>query len=167
LVSFSEARTKWFPSDDAHQRALRDVFLAHREAFETLATMSKSDGNITRIASDFTWLAANSKWPRDEIGFSQERWAAYKDLFTELGLTEGLLRSEDEPGKTYIIATARGLCTSGNSEGYVYADVAPAPESDDLPAALYREASAHADRHEATVYQHLDGNWYLFYRADW
>ena len=158
---------KWQPAPPSEERQLREVFAAHRPEFENLVQMADVDKTVTRIGPDFTWIAGDGKWPRDSLGFSPKRWEQYKSVFHTLGLEEGILRSDDEPGQLVIVAKARGLCTGGNSEGYVYSDIPPPLTSQNLGDALFKEAGAKSAQHYAVVYQRLDDKWYLFYRADW
>ena len=106
---------KWQPAPSSEERQLREVFTAHRTEFENLVQMAEIDKTVTRIGPDFTWIAGNSKWPRDTLGFSTQRWEQYKTLFRTLEIQEGILRSDDEPDQIVIVAKARGLCTGGNS----------------------------------------------------
>jgi hypothetical protein len=158
---------KWLPAPPSEERELRETFAAHRAEFENLVQMAAVDKTVTRIGSDFTWIAGNSKWPRDNLGFSPQRWEQYKAEFRILGVQEGILRTDDEPGQLAIVAKARGLCAGGNSEGYVYSDIPPPLTSLHLDEALFKEAGAKSAQHYAVVFQRLDEKWYLFYRADW
>jgi hypothetical protein len=166
ILEFS-ASQKWQPAPPSEERQLREMFAKQRSEFENLAQMAEVDKKVTRIAPDFTWLAGDGKWPRENLGFSPQRWEQYKTVFRTLEIQEGVLRTDDEPGQLVIIAKARGLCTGGNSEGYIYSDTPPPLTNQSLDEALYKEAGAKSTQHYAVVYKHLDNKWYLFYRADW
>lgn len=140
------------PSD----AALEAMFSEHEADFEKLIAMSNADAKVVRIAPDFTWLDDNARWPRPEteIGFSQERWNEYRELFKVLSLTKGLARHPD--GQTIeLIASTQGLLTGGSGKGYVYSTKELTPLRDAL------DNLGPTGKH---VYKQLKPpNWYLFY----
>src|ERR1700692_2242981 len=80
------ARTKPHPSDGE----LKANFSQQQSGFENLLKMSKEDIRVVRIAPAFTWLDNDVSWPRKEIGFSEERWKIYRELFWKLKIPDGI-----------------------------------------------------------------------------
>lgn len=143
---------------------LEDVFSDHQADFELLLSMSKVDSRVMRIAPDFTWLGDDASWPRpkEKLGFSEERWDQYRQLFQKLKLKNGLVRYDD-PGITYFLASSKGLVTGGSGKGYAYSekDLSPLSESLDKISTDLLHKSANR-----TVYKRIKPNWYLFYNAN-
>lgn len=146
---------------------LQSNFLRDAEELERLRTMAVQDVHLIRIAADFTWLDKDTKWPRENVGFSEARWSEYRSAFKKLSLSEGIVRTEDFPDAIFFIARVKGLCTGGSSAGYVFSttpltSTARSPQ-DDLDA----EARKNPSRHYAYVFKPLKTNWYAFYEIDW
>ena len=146
---------------------LESNFNRNSEVFETLHSMAQQDSRLIRIAPDFTWLENNSKWPRDDVGINDSRWNDYRELFTKLSITEGIVRTKDFPGAIFFVAQTRGLCTGGSSEGYVYSNTLLSPVVRSPANALDAEARHHPGQHYAYVFKTLKLNWYTFYEVDW
>ncbi len=146
---------------------LQIIFGQNTKDFEKLRSMAQQDVHVIRIASDFTWLDSNNKWPRSEVGFSDARWDEYRKLFKELFLTEGIFRTEDYPGAIFFIARSDGLCTGGSSAGYVYSTTELSPVEESPTTALDAEARKHPEKHIAFAFQKLENDWYTFYEVDW
>lgn len=158
------------PADVArlHGSELESNFKRNSEVFETLHSMAEQDSRLIRIAPDFTWLENNTKWPREDAGISESRWNDYRALFTTLSITEGVVRTKDFPGAIFFIAQARGLCTGGSSDGYVYSTNPLSPVVKSPADALDAEARHNASQqHHAYVFKTLKPNWYTFYQVDW
>jgi hypothetical protein len=122
---------------------------------------------LNRIASDFTWLDGDTKWPRDEVGFNSTRWDEYRSLFKSLSLTEGIVRTQDFPGAIFFVARSNGLCTGGSGAGYVYSTSQLFPNSSSPLKALDFEARSNASKHYAYVFKPLKDDCYTFYEVDW
>jgi len=142
-------------------------FTRDAEALEKLRTMAEQDAHVIRIAPDFTWLDSNTKWPREDIGFSAARWNEYRSTFKKLSLPEGIVRTEDFPGAIFFVARVKGLCTGGSSAGYVYSTKPLTPTVKSPKEALDAEARKNSTRHYAYVFKPLNANWYTFYQVDW
>ncbi len=147
------AKTSPHPTDAQLEENLRN----HELEFSKLIAMSKSDSRVTRIAPDFTWLDDNSRWPRSdsELGFSRERWNEYRQLFKILGLKGGINRPLDVE-TVYLIASSRGLLTSGSEKGYAYSELNLLPTTDSLDHIPSRLAN------ERFVYKKIQEHWYLY-----
>jgi len=152
-----------FDSPHPSDAALESVFRNHQADFELLLSMSRADSKVMRIAPDFTWLVDDASWPRpeDKLGFSEERWNQYRELFRKLSLQSGLLTYRDQ-GTTYFLASSKGLVTGGSGKGYVYSEKELIPVSsslDDISTETLKSSS------NGMVYKKIGGNWYLFYDA--
>jgi len=146
---------------------LQAGFIRAARSLDSLRKMAEEDAHAIRIAPDFTWLDSNTRWPRDDIGFSQARWREYRSLFEALSLPEGIVRTEDFPGAIFFIARVRGLCIGGSSAGYVYSTRPLTPTVAAPIEALDAEARATPSRHYAYVFKTLHAGWYAFYEVDW
>lgn len=144
---------------------LEQVFFANGADFDHLVRMAQEDRHVIRIAQDFTWLAKTSAWPRpeSELGFSRERWEEYRRLFRKLGLTGGIVRSEDYPSVIFFMASGSGLATGGSEKGYAYSGDEPSPQLNSLDDAKRVHASVQT-LHPA--FKKLRDNWYLYYMWD-
>lgn len=146
---------------------LEPNFKQHADKFEKLLSMAQQDSHVNRIASDFTWLDSSSKWPREDVGFTNERWDEYRALFKTLSLPEGIVRTQDFPGAVFFIARSNGLCTGGSGSGYVYSIAPLSPNSASPLEALNFEARQNPSKHYAYVFEPLKPDWYTFYEVDW
>ena len=151
------------PSDES---LIKD-FRLKEEDLNNLVKMSNEDVKVIRIAYDFTRLDTNWAWPRDEskLGFSKERWDAYRDLFGRLSLPVGLERAEPGHGVyVYFPVSSRGLGNGhGSSKGYAYLEREVKPLLDSLNDASVRDFySREKPEHQLTLYRRIKGNWYLF-----
>jgi hypothetical protein len=146
---------------------LESNFQRHPNVFEALRAMAEQDSGVIRIASDFTWLENNTKWPREDVGFSETRWNDYRKLFTKLSLHEGIVRTKDFQRAIFFIAQTRGLCTGGSSDGYVYSSIPLSPLVKSPADALNAGTRQNPGKHYSYVFKTLAANWYTFYEVDW
>jgi len=143
---------------------LEENFQRHEADFNRLLKMAENDSNVMRIAPDFTWLVDDASWPRpkERLGFTEQRWSEYRQLFARLKLEKGLLRYQDV-GITYFFSSSKGLVTGGSGKGYAYStkELSPLSNSlDSVPAKLVLDSPNH------TVYKKIQANWYLFYDSN-
>jgi len=124
LIHLGETSKSGDPAPPSEED-LQENFTNNAETFDKLRQMSEEDAHVIRIAKDFTWTDTETKWPRDNVGFSEERWAVYRDIFQKLGLGEGIARSQDYPATVFFVAGARGLCTGGAADGYAFSTESP------------------------------------------
>ncbi|MGA2981131.1 MAG: hypothetical protein ABSD76_16195 [Terriglobales bacterium] len=146
---------------------LEPNFARNADAFDKLRKMAEQDTHVIRIAPDYTLLDSSSKWPREDVGFSEARWNEYRSFFKSLSLPQGIVRTEDFPGAFFFIFRAEGLCTGGSSAGYVYSTTALAPTTKSPKETLDAEARKNSEKHSAYVFKQLKENWYAFYQVDW
>ena len=146
-----------FPTDAELTKRLAD----HRQDFDQLIAMVKTDKELVRIAPDFTWTTTSSAWPRpaSELGFTTQRWDEYRRLFQTLGLEAGVLRRSDLSDTIYLFAQTKGLIIGGCIKGYAYSDATldPRCESLDKPEAIPEDKSC---------YKALGGEWYLYLQRE-
>ena len=135
-------------------------FKEHEADLELLAEMSETDSKVVRISSGFTWLNDNSRWPRpdSELGFSEERWDAYRTLFKKVGLEGGITR-EEHGEVTYFIVSSKGLVTHGTSKGYAFSKQELHSTVDSL------DDFTRMPKGEGVFFKRLKGHWYLFYMS--
>jgi len=156
--------------DDLQSLANPDLdpnFKQHADDFEKLLKMAQQDSHVNRIAANYTWLDNDTKWPREDLGFSSARWDEYRALFKELSVPDGIVRTLDFPGAVFFIARSNGLCTGGSGAGYVYSVSPLSPNSSSPLKTLDFEARNNASRHYAYVFRTLKPDWYTFYEVDW
>ncbi len=92
------------------------------------------------------------------LGFSQERWDEYRNLFIKLGLKNGLVRYS-EVGRIEFFAESEGLLTRSRSKGYVYSPSELSPLDDSLEG--LDMTTVMGDR----AYRRLSHNWYVYIQA--
>jgi hypothetical protein len=156
---FAQAGTSKSPTSD---EALRARFLAHRVDFEKLVVMANEDSHLTRIASDFTWLDDEVAWPRKNVGISEKRWNNYKQMFREVGDSEGIAKGNNPARIMFPIFTV-GSVPSGAEKGLVYsqAPLSPVLKSlDSKPPEKYWDGP---DRSHVLVYRLISDHWYIYY----
>ncbi len=148
-------RTTPHPSDDE----MRANFLQHRSDFETLLKMADDDKHVVRIDPDFTSLDTDSSWPRTDIGFSEERWKTYREMFWKLKIPDGIIRRGDYPSAVFFQASSRGIFNNGSAKGYVYSIYSLSPmrrSLDDIP----RTST------DAIYFEAIAPNWYIFFENE-
>jgi hypothetical protein len=152
------------PSDDY----LIQNFNQHRQELDKLLDMAHADHEVIRIAPDFTRLESTWQWPRplDQLGFSEERWDEYKQLFKVTGLTNGIESSEE--GSIFFSVSATGLGNGhGRDKGYVYLSdkavkgISSLPSLDDAAIEKFFAQDPRWNGH-AMLFRHLNGRWYLY-----
>ena len=145
------------PSDDSLIRN----FQQHEADFDLMVRMCQEDSKLIRIASDFTWTDKSVRWPRpeSELGFSTERWGAYRRLFSKLSLKSGILNYQ--PDEVRFLASTKGLVTGGSGKGYAFLIKEPSQ----VVASLDNHSFKDSKRDINIAYRRLKGNWYLFYEV--
>lgn len=146
---------------------LEEIFAENYETFEKLRTMADQDSRVIRISNDFTLLDDDTKWPREKVGFSENRWNEYRAIFKKLALSDGIVRNDDFPDAIFAISQSRGLCTGGSSAGFVYSEKQLLPISQTPLKTLDINAREKPDIHYSYVFKPLKANWYTFYEVDW
>ena len=142
---------------DSH---LREKFAHERSGFVELVRMSNQDEHVAVISRDFTYLDTDASWPRENIGFSEERWNEYRRMFRKLGIDGGLARREDYPSTVFINVYGSGGVLASSAKGLVYSDrlLSPLVSSlDAFPRELYEKQKGHA-----IIFERLEDNWYMY-----
>jgi hypothetical protein len=156
-----------FNSNSKHPSDQKLMLLLQKNesSFNKLVAMSNTDSNVIRIAFDFTRLESSWAWPRpgSELGFSNERWDEYRDLFRKLGLKDGISRENNSNGPViFFTASSKGMTFRGSSKGFAYSvnALSPAFDSLDQIEVLKQKNQEHGDG-----FKKIKDSWYLFY--DW
>jgi hypothetical protein len=155
LFLLKVARTKPHPSDGE----LKANFSQQQSGFENLLKMSKEDTRVVRIAPDFTWLDTDVSWPRKEIGFSEERWKIYRELFWKLKIPDGISHRVQYPSAVFFLASSVGIFNNGSSKGYVYSTDPLSPVRQSLDGIPQTGA-------DAIFFELTSPNWYIFFEED-
>jgi len=128
-------------------------FQNNKADFERLLQLFRNDSQLGRVAYDFTRPAGVTS-PTADV--PQERLDEYRALFTKLNLEAGI-EGYGNKRIVYFIASTQGLSISGSAKGYVYSDDRP-----DLVVENIDDYSSD-DGTSFTAYQHIEGNWYLYF----
>ena len=150
------AFAKEHPSD----AQLKQEFIRHRGDFEKLVRMSNEDRHVIGIASDFTMLDTDGSWPRENIGFSQERWNAYRALFQRLGISGGISTHADYPSCdscVLFLISGIGIVPSGSGKGIVHSSKPLSPIRNSLDQFRIKESNQ-----DVFTFEPIAPNWYLF-----
>lgn len=141
-------------------------FGAHRSKFEELLKMFEADRSLGRVGPDFTRNASffekcvgPNAWDGKVTLVAEERLAAYRQLFKELGLTAGIEGYCDKI-EVLFYASTRGLSVSGSMKGYSNLKVRPEVVVESL------DTYWSADGRSFTAYKQIDGNWYLYFNYE-
>jgi hypothetical protein len=140
---------------------LRANFAAHRPAFERLLAMARQDRRFFRVAHG--WVGAHDLSNEDAARLlTPARWAAYRRLFREADLPEGMSIPPGEAGLVLFFSSAQGLL-GGSIKGYAYAEAPPEPQvaSLDDPRQLHFPPGESLERR----FVPLAEGWYLFYEV--
>jgi hypothetical protein len=145
------------PSDEALTR----VFDQHQETFERLITMLREDSSIRAIRRD--WLdtldGKEQRFDEQPITIDRPRWTAYRELFRDLGLSNGATRVQTDACEFYLFEYGSGFVFSSESKGFAYCETEPSP----LVASLDSDPGIEPKK---TTFRKLKPNWYLFYEYD-
>ena len=138
-------------SSHPKDQTLLDNFKKHERDFEKLITMLRRDKKLQRV--DDTWTRPSDP---QSIGVSKERIREYRALFSKLSIPRGFYAFHD-PERFTFIASTHGLSVSGSAKGYAYL-----AEKPDLVVSNLE--SYWSERGQSfTAYQHIKGNWYLYF----
>lgn len=147
----------WFSFSHPSDQQLERIFNTQKAVFEELISLFEADSKIDRIAFNFTWLMDDLSRSATELGFTEARWNLYRDIFSKLGLKEGLTRPRN-PQRIQMIASLISVTIGGTSKGYAYSKTPLEPIFDSLDS-IPLEAQGKGYK---TIYKKLGGNWYLF-----
>ena len=138
-------------------KALLDNFAAHEAEFVRLVNMCGEDPHMTRITYNFLQTETNGNWPRPEAewGISPDRWQLYNDLFTELGLSNGMIQYY--PATVWLVASGQGMAVGGSGKGYAYLTDPPKTTQTSLDNYVFKDPVT-----DHFAYRPIKDNWYLF-----
>jgi len=150
-------------SDTPSDELLKTVFAQRGADLELLLKMSNEDSDVIRIAPDFTWRKNDTSWPRSnsELGFSEERWNQYKELFKRMGIEDSISRDSLKDGCINFIVHSSGLVTGGAEKGFAYCTPEPSPLSESLEV-----LPKTIETTPFVMYKKLKDHWYLYIEID-
>ncbi len=137
-------------SKELAEDELRNQFNAHKTEMIQLKKMQLEDSHVITIAPTFTYLANNVSWPREDIGFSEDRWNKYRSLFNRSGVTNGISLQE-LPAKNDQI-----LCffVKHSSRGFAYTESTPEQVKTKLSECVFNSDLTRC-------FIPLEKNWYI------
>jgi len=89
--------------------------------------------------------------PRQDSGFSQQRWEQYQSLFRKLQLKDGIGRRDDFESALFLYAECQGSAIDRDCKGYAYSEASLTPIKSSLD-----------DLAPGVAFEPLAQNWYLF-----
>jgi hypothetical protein len=145
----------------APDSALIENFAKHRGEFERLIKMAEADSAVRAVNKDYVVMSSFGTW-HDQKGFSNERWAAYKELFGRLENPEiyGVSKTEGATEIYSASSASTDLDQDYNytviSKGYVYSLKEPSPLIESLDELGFESGGVY--------YKKIDEHWYLYHR---
>jgi hypothetical protein len=146
---------------------LEEQFAARKSALEKLLAEAQADAHLSRISREYTEVGEHSGWPKDKERIADSRWAEYRRQFDDLGLSEGIVRTDDHPAALFFISHAEGLSVAGSSCGYAFSKSPLEPVSEHPLEELARLRQTNSNSGVASVYRAMGDGWYTFYEIDW
>lgn len=139
-------------------KAMLATFAAHEVEFNRLVEMCQQDSHMTRIAYNFLQSETAGNWPRPEAewGISAERWQRYNDLFSELGLSNGVIQYY--PTTVWMVVTGKGMEAGGSGKGYAHLTEPPKTTQPSLDNYVIKDPAVNGH----FAYRPIKDNWYLF-----
>lgn len=124
--------------------------------------MVEGDSHLTMIHRDQVREGSvTSATPADDLGhvhLSAERYKKYLMLFDQLGLAEGVARSDRG---IWFDAESPSYFNGDTAKGYIYARSDPGMVVGDLDSYV-PAPTVNARRPGFIVFKHVSGNWYLY-----
>jgi len=159
IVAVFGALLFWFvhSSGPPKESTLIQHFNAHRASFERLRDMLESDTQIRRLG-DWGVQTDKGMFMPPAGNFSIDRYNDYLALLKESG-GKGAGRAEAAHANPTILLWASGFGGDTAHVGISWMDEVPGRQVGSLDQ-YYRNHAAPAGR--GRVYQHVDGNWYLW-----
>lgn len=137
-------------------------FQEHRDEFDELITMFRSDRNLGRVGPNFTRSATGAPGPggdaqgSGDIGVTSDRLNDYLSRFAKLGIRAGIEGYNDKE-YIYLHVSSQGLSITGTSKGYAYISKPPDRIVENLDT-YWSE-----DGRSFSAYRRMEGNWYLYF----
>ena len=136
-------------------------FLANEAKFYELVKMFEEDKTFMTITvrivtgANRIWVEPSTMQDIEAAGLPLERYRRYLQLYKELGIELGLIRSEGGAGISLVVSESM---YDNSTKGYYYSLVAPTPLVSDLDHIVRPEGLQ-----GYAAYKPLKGNWYLMY----
>lgn len=136
--------------DPPSESDLRSQFTQNKAILLQLLQMQAQDPKVVEITPKRTRLENDWNWPREDIGFTEDRWNEYRSLFSEAGIDYGI-----QKGKSgfWFFVSIEGLSIIGRMLGFIYATKLP-----DVVVSSF----ADCPHKNGVCYIKLEENWYLF-----
>jgi hypothetical protein len=143
-------------------KALQANFVRHEAIFEELRNMIVADAPITMVRRHLIRAGNVTIYspPQDleRVGLSAKRYARYIQLFDQLGLAEGVSRSDYN---VWFAAESPSMLSGGVTKGYIYSLSEKTPLVPELDAYV-PAPTAGARRPGFLVFKQLKPNWYIY-----
>jgi hypothetical protein len=121
----------------------------HRAELEHLVAMAREDGNLQRLAPDFTRPERLA-----DAGLTEQRLETYRRLLAGAGVAHGILNGD---GEVWFLVSTRGLSIAGSAKGFAYCDL---PDEDARIVTTDLDREPVPPRGEL-VMRHVEGKWWL------
>lgn len=144
LLALADPLIPPHPSD----AALFEQFRRQRPALEALVGMIGQDGDIQRLALDFT--------RPEPAPITAERLADYRARLEATGVAHGFVHYGDP---IEFIVSTRGLAISGSGKSFVYA-AQPHPDATVIDGELDDAVDTLKDK-DVLLQRRIDDNWWL------
>ena len=155
MVTYGCGSVGEMPSD----AAMRTKFFANQADCIKLVQMSNKDNHVVVVKDTFTYLDTDSSWPRSDLGFSEQRWNEYREVFRKLGIDGGLSRREDYKSSVFLVVYGSGGVVGSSEKGLAYSEKPLSP----IVQSLEKYPPGAADgRGHAIGFEPLTENWYMY-----
>lgn len=138
---------------DDSDKHLIDNYYKYKTDFNNIVNMFTDDKGLGRVGDGFTR-------PSDikTIDLTQKRIDQYHQIFDRLNIPDGI-EGYDEKDIIWLHVSSYGLSISGWSKGYVYSN--DPSKYGKIVNSL--EGYTPPGPHSYTIFQHIEGKWYLYY----
>lgn len=156
-----------------------DIFHSHPSEEWLISNFNDHEDEFMRLIDDLahdrqkglkrigdTWTDPSDP---ESIGISEQKIADYRETFEKLGVRSTVYLFDDH----YIFAASpSGLSVSGSSKGYYYSEAEPQNYFKEgcgkstKPVESIDTFENCVGGHSYVIYQHIKGNWYLYYEYE-
>ncbi|PKL43488.1 MAG: hypothetical protein CVV41_10540 [Candidatus Riflebacteria bacterium HGW-Riflebacteria-1] len=147
FLLFSYNRGDLHPAD----KTLLANFTRNEQVFEKLVEMIRTDKRLLRI--DQIWTIPTNP---QSVGITEARILEYRTLLIRLGLSLALYEFH-RPVTIILVAASKDWVRSPPRQGYAYLEMKPNHVVGTLKNYWPKAGKP------VTVYQHIKGNWYIFF----
>ena len=129
-------------------------FNENKVEFQKLVEMARVDSHIIRVDPDFIWSTDGKelvKYKPDST-FTEERWNEYRQLFSKLNLTNGMIQYNNPEQVLFF---------PGGDKGIIYCNCVLTPVFESLD-----KVNSVMLGSNKIVYRLIENNWYVYYKPD-